>query len=106
MFLAKASLLFVIWLVMIRASRVVASTSTRQQQDLEEFWISVNLLNVEWKPSCLIITYCNKPELKMIKTNPVNGEKSSFSWQLDQNFEQVVLDQNFEQENFSLKDSN
>uniref|UniRef100_A0AAF5PP28 C2 domain-containing protein n=1 Tax=Wuchereria bancrofti TaxID=6293 RepID=A0AAF5PP28_WUCBA len=89
MFLAKASLLFVIWLVMIRASRVVASTSTRQQQDLEEFWISVNLLNVEWKPSCLIITYCNKPELKMIKTNPVNGEKSSFSWQLDQNFEQL-----------------
>uniref|UniRef100_A0A7I4KA18 C2 domain-containing protein n=2 Tax=Brugia malayi TaxID=6279 RepID=A0A7I4KA18_BRUMA len=89
MILDKASLLFIIWSVMIRAGRVVTSTSTRQQQDLEEFWISVNLLNVEWKPSCLIITYCNKPELKMIETNPLNGEKSSFSWQLDQNFEQL-----------------
>ncbi|KAK6101818.1 hypothetical protein QQG55_6045 [Brugia pahangi] len=89
MILAKASLLFIIWSVIIRTGRMVTSTSTRQQQDLEEFWISVNLLNVEWKPSCLIITYCNKPELKMIKTNPVNGEKSSFSWQLDQNFKQL-----------------
>lgn len=89
MLLAIASLFFVIWSSAIHTARVIAITSASQQSDPEEFWISVNLLNVEWKPDCLTISYCDKPELKMIKTNLINGEKSSFSWQLDQNFEQV-----------------
>lgn len=77
-------LFFAIW------SRLVISASIIQQPDSEEFWISANLLSVEWELACHTITYCDQPELKMIKTNSINGEKNSFSWQLDQNFEQVV----------------
>ncbi|CAG9531949.1 unnamed protein product [Cercopithifilaria johnstoni] len=82
-------LFFVVWLPTIHVVRMLTSASTIRQRDPEEFWISANLLNVEWKLDCLTITYCNQPELKMIKRNLVNGEKSSFSWQLDQNFEQL-----------------
>lgn len=83
------SLFFIIWSPTIHVVHMLASAAAIWQRDPNEFWISVNLLNVEWKLACLTSTYCNQPEVKMIKTNSVNGEKSSFSWQLDQNFEQV-----------------
>ncbi|KAL4002560.1 hypothetical protein ACH3XW_3945 [Acanthocheilonema viteae] len=89
MFLTIALSFLVIWSSAIHAAQVVTSASTIRQRDPEEFWISANLLNVEWKLACLTVTYCNQPELKMIKRNSVNEEKSSFSWQLDQNFEQL-----------------
>ncbi|VDO42231.1 unnamed protein product [Onchocerca flexuosa] len=89
MLLTIVSLFFISWSPAIKADKVITNASTVQQPGLEEFWISANLLNIEWKPNCLIITYCNKPELKMIKTNHINGEKSSFSWQLDENLKQL-----------------
>ncbi|VDN03084.1 unnamed protein product [Thelazia callipaeda] len=64
------------------------STPTGQLLNAEEFWISVKLLNIEWKSECLSTAYCSEPELKVIKKNPINGEKISFAWLLDQNFNQ------------------
>uniref|UniRef100_A0A0R3S377 C2 domain-containing protein n=1 Tax=Elaeophora elaphi TaxID=1147741 RepID=A0A0R3S377_9BILA len=89
MFPTRALLFFTLWSSAIHIIQVTTGFSTTLQRGPEKFWISATLLNVEWKQACLTITYCNQPELKMIKINSVNGEKSSFSWQLDQNFEQL-----------------
>ncbi|VDK80592.1 unnamed protein product [Litomosoides sigmodontis] len=86
--LLTVSLFFVIWSQAIYVVRMLANAGLIRPTGPDEFWISVNLLNVEWKGACLTSTYCNQPELKMIKTNSVNGEKSSFSWQLDENLQQ------------------
>lgn len=88
MLLAMATLFFAKYSPVI-ADRMRSSVPAEQQLYPEGFWITANLLNVEWKTSCYIIAFCNKPEVKMIKTNTVNGERSSFSWQLDQNLEQA-----------------
>ncbi|VDN28902.1 unnamed protein product [Gongylonema pulchrum] len=53
------------------------------------FWITTEILNVDWTPKCLTTAYCDEPELKITQTNTWNGEKSSFSWVLNENFEQV-----------------
>uniref|UniRef100_A0A1I7VJZ1 Fibronectin type-III domain-containing protein n=1 Tax=Loa loa TaxID=7209 RepID=A0A1I7VJZ1_LOALO len=80
MFLAIALLFFVIWSPVFHTVMIVVSAPTQQQPDPEEFWISVDLLNVEWKPSCFIISYCNKPELKMIKANPLSNSVFISHW--------------------------
>lgn len=80
------------WALVVMYAAPIVRKSTQispDHRDPAEFWISAELLNIEWKSKCLTTTYCNEPELKVIKTNAVSGEKSSFSWQLNQNFEQV-----------------
>ncbi|VDN35401.1 unnamed protein product [Gongylonema pulchrum] len=54
------------------------------------FWITTEILNVDWTPKCLTTAYCDEPELKITQTNTWNGEKSSFSWVLNENFEQSI----------------
>ncbi|KAM3723376.1 Uncharacterized protein ACO02O_06625 [Dirofilaria immitis] len=83
------SLFFVVWLPAINVAQVITYVSGAQQLDSGKFWISTSLLNVEWKSNCLIATYCNKPEFKMITANLVNGEKNSFTWQLNENLEKL-----------------
>ncbi|VDN03085.1 unnamed protein product [Thelazia callipaeda] len=55
-------------LSVIRLITIVrAAPSVQQQMAVKGFWISADLLNIEWEANCLSIAYCIEPELKMTK---------------------------------------
>ncbi|VDK52193.1 unnamed protein product [Anisakis simplex] len=52
------------------------------------FWLSVELMNIEWRKGCLTTAGCAEPRFKMIETNAINSEKLSISWAITEDLVQ------------------
>lgn len=52
------------------------------------FWVTADLLNIEWKQGCLTTAGCAEPRFKLIKTNVVNDQKTSISWPVSEKLSQ------------------
>lgn len=55
------------------------------------FWITIELLSVDWKQGCLTQANCGKPRLQMSKALILSEEKVSVSWPVTSQMFQVIL---------------
>ncbi|KHN78645.1 Uncharacterized protein R10E12.2 [Toxocara canis] len=53
----------------------------------QPFWISTELLHVEWKQGCASADACAEPIFRITQRNVINNEKISKSWKVVDNFE-------------------
>uniref|UniRef100_A0A0K0F9P3 Sushi domain-containing protein n=1 Tax=Strongyloides venezuelensis TaxID=75913 RepID=A0A0K0F9P3_STRVS len=78
---------FVLSLLLISFTKSLPATYT-ETDTLENdptiiptsFWITVELLSVDWKQGCLTQANCGKPRLQMSKALTLSEEKVSVSW--------------------------
>ena len=74
--------------VIISVCMVGVSTSTIETR---AFWITAELLNIEWKNGCLTTAGCAEPRFKLIKTNSVTDQKLSISWSVSEKLLEVCF---------------
>ncbi|VDD97323.1 unnamed protein product [Enterobius vermicularis] len=53
------------------------------------YWITLELLNIEWKQGCLTTAGCADPRFEVIKNNVVTDEKKTTSWPVTEKLPQV-----------------
>ncbi|VDN07885.1 unnamed protein product [Thelazia callipaeda] len=46
----------------------------------DSYWLTVDVLNVEWRKGCLTTAGCAEPRFQVTKVNTVNNEANSISW--------------------------
>uniref|UniRef100_A0A0N5ALT7 DOMON domain-containing protein n=1 Tax=Syphacia muris TaxID=451379 RepID=A0A0N5ALT7_9BILA len=44
------------------------------------FWLTTELLHLEWKKECSATKYCTRPQLRLTQQNLVNSESLSINW--------------------------
>lgn len=57
----------------------------------EMFWLTAELMNVEWRKGCLTTGGCADPRFKLTETNVASNEQVSISWSILDDFNQVRL---------------
>ncbi|CAJ0597459.1 unnamed protein product [Cylicocyclus nassatus] len=55
----------------------------------ESFWITAELLRVDWKEGCLTTAGCSQPRFKILEDMLPNSERISISWPVSEHFVQV-----------------
>ncbi|MFH4979726.1 hypothetical protein AB6A40_006435 [Gnathostoma spinigerum] len=58
----------------------VALPKSDRDDGKEMFWMSAELMSVNWKQGCLTTAGCADPRFQVVKTNKANGEKIAISW--------------------------
>ncbi|GMR43131.1 hypothetical protein PMAYCL1PPCAC_13326 [Pristionchus mayeri] len=72
-------------LLALLAASAAAAAATVQQ---EVFWITAELLRVDWKEGCLTTGGCSHPRFKIVKEIQSMKEKVSISWPVSEHFVQ------------------
>ncbi|KAF8357493.1 hypothetical protein PRIPAC_92488 [Pristionchus pacificus] len=72
-------------LLLLLAAAAAAVASTVQH---EGFWITAELLRVDWKEGCLTTGGCSHPRFKIVKEIQSMKEKVSISWPVSEHFVQ------------------
>ncbi|VDM45305.1 unnamed protein product [Toxocara canis] len=75
------AILWVMFLSAIVVHRIVGDESN-------SFWLSADLLSVEWRKGCLTTAGCADPRFNIIKANAVSNERISISWPVTQDIVQ------------------
>lgn len=56
----------------------------------EYFWLTADLVNVQWRKGCLTTGGCGDPRFKLTETNWASNEQVSISWSILEDFNQVI----------------
>uniref|UniRef100_A0A0N5AQW0 Conserved plasma membrane protein n=1 Tax=Syphacia muris TaxID=451379 RepID=A0A0N5AQW0_9BILA len=54
------------------------------------YWITLELLNIEWKPGCLTTAGCAEPRFEVIKTNVITDERKTTSWPVSEKLPEEI----------------
>ncbi|VDN27167.1 unnamed protein product [Gongylonema pulchrum] len=46
----------------------------------DSYWLTVDLLSVDWRKGCLTTAGCAEPRFQITELNTVNNEANSISW--------------------------
>lgn len=57
--------------------------------ETNSFWLSADLLSVEWRKGCLTTAGCADPRFNIIESNMASNERISISWPVTQDIVQV-----------------
>lgn len=67
------------------------ATATETTDTDESFWLTAELVSVEWRKGCLTTGGCAEPRFKLTETNIINNEQISISWSILNDFEEVTV---------------
>lgn len=67
------------------------STSLSLTENTASFWLTAELLSVEWRKGCLTTAGCAEPRFNLNEFNTINNETISTSWPVTSNIVQVII---------------
>lgn len=73
--------------VSVAAAAAAVAVATAEETHLS-YWMTVELLNIEWKQGCLTTAGCADPRFEVIKNNVATDEKKTTSWPVSEKLPQ------------------